>query len=253
MPQSIVNTVKSIVNTVKNRIFGHGRGWVFTAHNFSDLGSDSGVRTALSRLQEDKVIRRVFRGIYDYPKTHEVLGLLSPSTESVAKAYADRSGAKIQATGAYAANVIGFSEQVPGRATFLTNGPTGKVKIKNLEVVFRKTTVKNMFAAGSREALLIQALKFMGPKHVDDFMLEKVKKLLKGSTRKDFKKNIQYAPHWIRELLFKLMENELGYFTDYRLLKGNSFFERRPPSSTFNFLLSKKTSGWFGRSSDFFR
>ena len=200
---------QTIVNSVKSRIYGHGRGWVFTAHDFSDLGSDPGVRTALSRLEQDKIIRRIYRGIYDYPKNHEILGPVFPSTEAVAKAYADKNGAKIQASGAYAANVIGFSEQVPAKAIFLTDGPTGKVEIKNLEIQFRKTTVKNMFAAGSREALVIQALKYMGQKHIDEFMLAKAKKLLKNSTRKEFEKNIQYAPRWIRARLFKLMENEL--------------------------------------------
>src|SRR5262249_23473548 len=140
---------QTIVNSVKNRIFGHGRGWVFSAYNFSDLGSDTGVRTALSRLQEEKVIRRVAQGIYDYPKTHEVLGLLSPPIDEIARVYGEKNGAKIQASGAYAANALGLSDQVPGKVIFLTDGPTGKVKIKNLVVTFRKTTVRNMFAAGS--------------------------------------------------------------------------------------------------------
>jgi len=54
---------QSIAKLVKSRIFRHGPGWVFSAYNFSDLGSNSGVRTALSRLQEDKVIRRIAQGI----------------------------------------------------------------------------------------------------------------------------------------------------------------------------------------------
>lgn len=200
---------QSIMSSVKNRILRHGRGWVFSAHDFTDLGSDSGVRTALSRLQEDRLIRRVSQGIYDYPKTHAALGTLSPSTDDVAQAYAAKNGAKIQASGAYAANAIGLSEQVPGRAVFLTDGPTGRVKVKNLEIIFKKTTVKNMFAAGSREALAIQAMKFMTEKHLNSYRLEKIKTLLMGSTRKDFEKNIQYAPRWIRSILFKLMDGVL--------------------------------------------
>lgn len=200
---------QSIVNSVKNRIYGHGRGWVFTAYNFSDLGSDSGVRTALSRLQEEKIIRRIAQGIYDYPKTHEVLGVLTPKVEAVANAYAEKNGAKIQASGAYAANILGLSEQVPGKVVFLTDGPTGKIKIKNLVVSFKKTTVRNMHAVGSSEALVVQALKFMGKENIDDSMLAKTKKLLKQSKRKEFEKNIQYAPRWIRLLLINLMEKEL--------------------------------------------
>ena len=200
---------QSIAKSVKKRIFGNGKGWVFTAYNFADLGSDSGVRTALSRLQEEKVIRRIAQGIYDYPKTHEVLGALSPSVEAVANAYAEKNGAKIQASGAYAANVLGLSEQVPGKVVFLTDGPTGRIKIKNLVVSFKKTTVRNMQAAGSREALVIQAFRFMGQENIDDAMLEKARKLLKQSKRKDFEKNIQFAPRWIRVLLINLMENDL--------------------------------------------
>lgn len=200
---------QSIVTSVKNRIFGHGKGWVFTAYNFADLGSDSGVRTALSRLQEEKIIRRLAQGIYDYPKSHEVLGILTPTVEAVANAYAEKNGAKIQASGAYAANVLGLSEQVPGKVVFLTDGPTGKIKIKNLVISFKKTTVRNMHAVGSRESLVIQAFKFMGQENIDDNMLEKARKLLKQSKRKEFEKNIQYAPRWIRVLLIKLMEKDL--------------------------------------------
>ena len=198
---------KSIIDAVKDRILKHGRGWVFTNYNFADLGSDTGVRTALSRLQESRLIRRISQGIYDYPKTHEVLGDLFPSVEDVAKAYAEKNGAKIQASGAYAANALGLSEQVPAKAIFLTDGPTGKIKIKNLDVVFKKTTVRNMFASGSREALVIQALKHMGKDHVDKIMLKKIQKILKEAKPKEFEKNIQYAPRWIRSLLFDLMEN----------------------------------------------
>jgi Family of unknown function (DUF6088) len=200
---------QNIVNSVKSKIYGHGRGWVFTPQHFSDLGSDTGVRTALSRLQKEKVIRRIAQGIYDYPRTHKTLGVLSPSVEAVAQAFAEKNGAKIQASGAYAANVIGLSVQVPGRVIFLTDGPTGKVKIGKLEISFKKTTVKNMFAAGSREALAIQAFKFMRKEHIDQKMLNAAKRLLKGSTRKEFEKNLKFAPHWIRALLFDLMENEL--------------------------------------------
>ncbi len=107
----------SIANSVKTRILRHGPGWVFSAYNFVDLGSDSGVRTALSRLQEEKIIRRVAQGIYDYPKKHHALGPLSPSVDDVARVYAEKNAAKIQATGAYAANLLGLSDQVPGRVS----------------------------------------------------------------------------------------------------------------------------------------
>lgn len=205
----MLNMAQSIVDTVKSRVYGYGRGWVFTAHHFNDLGSYTGVRTALSRLQKERVIRRISKGIYDYPRIDKELGILSPPIEAVAKAIAEKNGAKFQPTGAYAANLIGLSEQVPGRIVFLTDGPTGKIKIKKLEVTFKKTTVKNMYAAGSREALVVQAFKFMRKEHINKIMLETTKRFLTGVKRKEFEKNLKYAPHWIRVMLFELMEKDL--------------------------------------------
>lgn len=198
-----------IVTAVKSKIYGHGRGWVFTPQHFSDIGSDTGVRTALFRLQKERIIRRIAQGIYDYPRMHKHLGILFPSVEAVAKAFAEKNGAQIQASGAYAGNLIGLSDQVPGQVIFLTDGPTGKVKVGKLDISFRKTTVKNMFAAGTREALVIQAFKFMGKNNIDPIVLKATKRFLKGTTRKEFDKNIKFAPHWIRVLLFDLMEHEL--------------------------------------------
>jgi hypothetical protein len=201
--------MQTIENAVRSRVFGHGRGWCFTPKHFLDLGNDTSIRKALSLLQKQKVIRRIAQGLYDYTREHETLGMVSPNIDAVAKAIAEKNGAKIQPSGAYAANLIGLSEQVPGRVVFLTDGPPKKLKIGKLEINFKQATVKNMFAAGSREALVIQALKFMGKEHIDDIILRTTKKFLKRSNRKEFEKNMQFAPQWIRSLLFDLMEKEL--------------------------------------------
>jgi len=66
-----------------------------------------------------------------------------------------------------------------------------------------------MFSAGSKEAMVIQALKFMGQKHIDKNMQDAAKRFLKGTTRREFERNIKFAPRWIRVLLLDLMENEL--------------------------------------------
>lgn len=102
------------------------------------------VRSALSRLQRDKVIRRLTQGLYEYPREHEALGILPPQVEVVGKAIAEKNGIRMQPAGAYAANLVGLSEQVPGRIDFLTNGPSKKVKIGKLEIIFR-TAMRELF------------------------------------------------------------------------------------------------------------
>ncbi|MDP3706155.1 MAG: DUF6088 family protein [Legionellaceae bacterium] len=199
----------SIVNAVKNRIIEHGRGWCFTPKHFLDLDSDTGVRSALSRLEKDHVIRRLAQGIYDYPREHQILGTLLPKAEDVAKAIAEKNGIQIQPTGAYAANLIGLSEQVPGRIVFLTNGPSKKLKIGKQEILFRTTTEKNMYPAGTRVGLVIQGIRNIGKENISNVARAKTKKFLEGTSKNDLINNLKYAPQWIRTLLFNLMDDVL--------------------------------------------
>lgn len=196
---------QKVEDAIKSRIFAHGRGWCFTPKHFLDLGSDTAVRKVLSLLHMQNVIRRLAQGVYDYPREHQTLGQVSPNIDAVAKAIAEKNGAKIQPAGAYAANLIGLSEQVPGRVIFLTDGPPKKLKLGKLEIIFKQATVKNMFAAGSREALVIQAFKYMGKDHIDKAMLETTKRFLGQSKRSEFEKNIKFAPQWIRNMLLGLV------------------------------------------------
>lgn len=191
---------------VKNRIIEHGRGWCFTPMHFFDLGRDGSIRKALSNLQKQKIIRRLAQGVYDYPKQHELLGIIPPDLNEVAKAIAEKNGVQIQPAGAHAANLVGLSTQVPGRVIFLTEGPSRKVKIGSQEIIFKKTAKKNMSSAGTREGLLIQALKNLGKDHIDQIVRVQVAKFLKDSSEEEIRKNMTFAPAWIRALVFEIME-----------------------------------------------
>jgi len=68
----------SVEAAIKNRITEHGPGWCFTPFHFSDLENDASIRKALSQLEKQKFIRRLARGLYDYPKKHDILARLAP-------------------------------------------------------------------------------------------------------------------------------------------------------------------------------
>jgi len=196
----------SIEDSIKKRIVERGRGWCFTSMNFFDLGNNPSIRKALSSLQEQKIIRRLAQGIYDYPKIHDVLGIIPPDLNEVAKVIAEKNGVQIQPAGAHAANLVGLSGQVPGRIIFLTEGPSRKVKISDQEIVFKKTTKKIMSSAGTREGLLIQALKNLGKAHIDQIARMRIAKFLKDSSEKEIRSNTKFAPAWIKKLIFEIMK-----------------------------------------------
>ena len=84
------------IDKIKRRIIGKGRRAVFTPADFLDLCSRDSVDQTLSRLTDQGVIRRLARGIYDYPKTSPRLGRLSPDPDAVAAAIARKDGRVVQ-------------------------------------------------------------------------------------------------------------------------------------------------------------
>ena len=142
------NNGQSIENKILSRIYGSKGGTAFTPSDFLDLGSRRAVDLALHRLIQKKILRRLARGLYEYPREHPELGTLSPDIEKVAKALAGKDRIRLQPAGAYATNLLGLSEQVPAKAVFLTDGPSRTVKIGRQEIRLRHTTPRNMAAAG---------------------------------------------------------------------------------------------------------
>jgi hypothetical protein len=157
---------QSLESNMLARIRGSGRGSVFVPGDFLDLGSRQGVDFVFHRLVKQGVLRRLARGVYNYPKSHPQLGMLSPSVDDIAKALAGRDRLRIQPSGAYAANLLHLSEQVPAKAVFLTDGSSRRLKIGASEIVLKRTTPRAMAAAGRMSGLVIQGLKYLGQSHV---------------------------------------------------------------------------------------
>jgi hypothetical protein len=66
----------------------------------------------------------------------------------VASALANRDATRLQPLGAYAANLLGLTEQVPAKVVFLTYGPERRINIGRQEIALKNTTPRNMAAAG---------------------------------------------------------------------------------------------------------
>ena len=193
--------MQSIDDKLISMIYGHGRGFVFTPKLFSSLGDPRVVGTALTRLCRKGTIRRLSRGLYDYPRKHPQLGLLAPSIDDVAHALKGRDVTRLQPSGAYAANLLGISDQVPMKVVFLTDGPSKRVQLGKQEIILKHTTPRNMATAGRISGLVIQALRHIGQKYMNASLLHVLKKRLSDDDKKQLVKDLQYAPGWIAAVM----------------------------------------------------
>lgn len=198
----------SINSKILARIQGHGRGWVFTPAHFDDLGGRSTVATSLQRFREAGIIRQLARGLYDYPRDDPEFGLLSPSVNNIAEALAGRDAVRLQPSGAYAANLLGLSTQVPTRIVYLTDGRSRTVQVGNRQIVLKHTTPRNMAPAGKISGLVIQALRHLGQKRITNDLIDQLDSRLNAEDRKQLQKHIRYAPVWIAEIIREVLKRE---------------------------------------------
>lgn len=187
----------SVDTRVLERLRSHEPGWVFTPADFADLGSRTAVATALKRHRAASTIRLLGRGLYDLPRTHRTLGLLWPPIESVAKALERKEGVRLQPSGAYAANLLGLSEQVPAKVVFLTDGATRTVNVGPTQIRLVRTTPRSMATAGRLSGLVIQAFRNLGSAHVTPQRIERLRKTLPAAERAALLKDLSLAPEWM--------------------------------------------------------
>jgi hypothetical protein len=126
---------------------------------------------------------------------------LWPSLESIVKAIAGKDMVRTQPTGVYAANMLGLSEQVPALVVLLTDGISLKVKAGPMQITFKRTTPRQMAAAGRLSGLLIQAFKSMGKVHITPWHIERLRQNIPSAERTKVLQDIALAPGWMRPFL----------------------------------------------------
>jgi hypothetical protein len=194
----------SIADKVLRRIRARGTGYVFTPGAFSDLGPNTAVRQALSRLVRRGKIRRLDHGIYDYPRVSSRLGSLSPEPDAVARVLAKRSGTRLQVSGVTAANILGLSTQVPGKLVYYTDGPSRRVRVGNQVISFRHAAPRYLRSAGRMTGTVLQALRHLGPKGVDQKVIDTLASTLSASDKVALRREAPHAPDWIRRVIARV-------------------------------------------------
>ena len=198
----------SVDTQLLQRIRSNKADWIFTPADFADLGSREAVASALKRHKAAGTIRQYARGLYGIPQQHAVLGELLPGIDAVVAALERRDGVRFHPAGAYAANMLQLSEQVPAKVMFLTDGPSRKIKVGPMEITLTHTTPRNMKAAGRLSGLLIQALRNLGPVHVTTARIRRLRKTLPETERRGLLKDIALAPAWMRPYFVELARED---------------------------------------------
>lgn len=189
------------------RIEHFDRGKAFSAKDFLDIASRTTIDVALAKLAMEGKIRRIRRGLYDTPKFNAALGgKLSPDIDEATRAIARRQHWTIVPEGAWAANLLGLSTQVPSKIIYLTDGPTKEIQIGRRSIYFKHAGPKKMAGFEGKLALVIQALRHLGEDNVGTTEIETLRSTLSPQERRHFLRNTRFSLDWIHDVAKQIAE-----------------------------------------------
>ena len=189
---------QSIEQKILSRIYGNGRGWAFSQVDFADLGPRPTIDSTLHRRERAGVIRRVIRGIYDYPRHSQALrGQVSPDINQAAHALARKFAWRIQPDGATAQNLLGLSTQVPARAVYLSDGPDRSYTVGKTSLTFEHTALKEAGFKLPESRLIVQALKAYGENRITPKIIAQVRRKFAPALRQRILLDTKTATGWV--------------------------------------------------------
>ena len=189
-------------------IAGHGRGWAFSSSDLLEKFSRSQADNLLLELTKKGKIRRVIRGVYDYPKYSKFLNqYLSPDIDQVARAIARKINWQIEISGESALNFLGLSTQIEAKYTYLSNGSNKTYDIFGTKLEFKKSNLKNIGFKHKESSLIVQALKALGKDNINNEVIEKIKNYLDKKKCKKILKDTKTTTTWIYETIKKICES----------------------------------------------
>ena len=190
------------LNEIRNRIKAEKYGSVFVATDFADITDNVKIGVCLSRLEEEKTLLRIMRGVYYKPEYSSLLGeYIAPAPDAVAHALARNFGWTIVPCGDTALNLLGLSTQVPAVWSYVSDGAYKEYSFDSTTIKFKRTTNKEISKLSPKTALVIQAIKALGKEHVTDEIIEKIRSETSAGERTTMLKEAQYATAWIYRII----------------------------------------------------
>jgi hypothetical protein len=160
------------------------------------------IDNALSDLAQDGKIRRVARGLYDYPRYSDLLQkTLSPDIDQVANAYARKFNWRIEVSGESALNLLGLSTQIPAQYVYLSNGPSKSYDVMGVQLNFKKSTLKDIGFKHRESTLIVQALKALGKELLSESVFAIIREQIDPKSYNKILRDTQGSTGWIYEAI----------------------------------------------------
>jgi hypothetical protein len=193
-----------IVRRLESRV-----GEAVPTRDFLDLGSRSAVDQALARLVRQGAIRRVRRGMYEAPRMGKLLKQPTvQSPDELVRTWARKNGLRVVPSGAYAANLLGLSTQVPAKIVYYTNGRTRTLAIGPYTVKLLNRGPRTMEVGGKMAPLVFEALRHLSRDGMTPEVIRRLRSTLSVQDKRELQNNLDYAAAWMKPVVARVVDEE---------------------------------------------
>ena len=193
---------KGYIQEIRERIGAAEDGIIFIASDFADIADANTVRSALYRLVQNGVLRRILNGIFEKPKYSKLLNeFVAADPDAVAKALARSFHWTIAPCGNTALNLLGLSTQVTAVWSYISDGPYKTYEWNNTKLEFKHRTNKEITGLSYMTALVIQALKTLGAANVTPEIIETLSAKLSEMDKAAMLKEAAESTDWVYDII----------------------------------------------------
>jgi len=192
---------------------GAQSGAVWTAVDFLDFGARAAVDKTLQRLAVDGDIRRLGRGLYDWPSVNSLTKKASTAqTRAIIEAIARRDQARFVVDGMTAANDLGLTTAIPAQVTVLTDARLKPVQLGAQQIRFRQAAPSRLYWAGRPAMRVVQAMFWLHDVLPSDrsVIMRRLRNLIclddpGAAIASDLRAGLSAMPTWMQSLVRELL------------------------------------------------
>jgi Family of unknown function (DUF6088) len=199
--------MKSIADRIMSQVRVRGRGkWVFTPKDFLDLGSRAAIDRALSRLVLAGKLRRIGRGLYDFPRQSKILqGAAPASLDATVQAISRRDQIRVMPNGIVFANDLGLTNAVPAKPSYISSGRTKTVLVGNRKVYLQHVSQKVIAWADRPGGQFVAAVLWLDKAIASaPDMIDLMRVKLADDVKQDLLQDLDLLPGWMASIAKKI-------------------------------------------------
>ena len=200
---------KGYMQEIRERILSAEEGSVFSTSDFADIADTNTVRSALYRLIQDGILRRILNGVYEKPKYSKLLDeYVAADPEAVANALARSYHWTIAPCGNTALNLLGLSTQVTAVWSYISDGPYKTYEWNSTKLEFKHRTNKEITGLSYMTSLVIQALKTLGRLKVTPKVIQMLSEKLTDKDKQACLKEATESTDWVYDTIRQICGGE---------------------------------------------